>query len=151
LLRGLRVWAFLAVVIGASLCGAPALAQTNAVGSIGEMPLAGGLRPLLAAIDDPLPPDRSQFLLEFIRRTHNTPPTIKNSPRDALLRAALTHLERARAGAVTTNTDTLPLPLSSNLWIDEVFKGRATPQTLVADIIGSREASLLYYGLLSLD
>ena len=151
MLRGLRVWAFLAVVIGASLCGAPALAQTNAVGSIREMPLAGGLRPLLAAIDDPLPPDRSEFLLEFIRRTHNTPPTIKNSPRDALLRAALTHLERARAGAVTTNTDTLPLPLSSNLWIDEVFKGRATPQTLVADIIGSREASLLYYGLLSLD
>jgi hypothetical protein len=81
LLRGLRVWAFLAVVIGASLCGALALAQTNAVGSIGEMPLAGGLRPLLAAIDDPLPPDRSEFLLEFIRRT--------------------THLRRSRTVRVT--------------------------------------------------
>ena len=150
--RGLGVSALLAVVFGASLCGSRALAQTIPdAGAIGSVPLPGGLRPLLAAIDDPVPPDRSQFLLEFIRRTHNTPPTIKNTPRDTLLRAALTHLERARAAAPTTNPETLPLPLSATLWTEVVFNGRSSAQTLVADIIGSRDASLLYYGLLSLD
>jgi hypothetical protein len=115
------------------------------------MPLVSGLRPLLAAIDDPLPPDRSQFLLDFIRRAHNLPPTIKNEPRDALLTAALTHLDRARTSSETSPTETLPLPLAADLWREVVFKGRSYPETLAADIIRSRDASLLYYGLLSLD
>lgn len=152
MLRGLRVSVFLAVVSGVSLCASRALAQTSdANGALGEMPLPGGLRALLAAIDDPVAPDRSQFLLEFIRRAHNTPPTIKNIPRDALLRAALNHLGQARTVAATTNPDTLPLPLPAQLWIDVVFKGRASAHTLVSDIIASRDASLLYCGLLSLD
>lgn len=152
MLRGLGGTALLAVVFGASLCGNRALAQSNTgAGAIGSVPLPGGLRPLLAAIGDPVPPDRSQFLLEFIRRAHNTPPTIKNTARDTLLRAALTHLERARAAAPTTNPETLPLPLSAKLWTEVVFKGRSSEDTLVADIIGSRDASLLYWGLLSLD
>ncbi|MGB2714608.1 MAG: hypothetical protein WBC51_10545 [Vicinamibacterales bacterium] len=152
MLRGLGGSALLAVVFGAGLCGSHALAQTSTdAGAVGSVPLPGGLRPLLAAIDDPVPADRSQFLLEFIRRAHNTPPTIKNTPRDALLRAALTHLERAGAAALTTNPETLPLPLSAKLWTEVVFKGRSSPQTLVADIIGSRDASLLYSGLLALD
>jgi hypothetical protein len=151
-LRGLRLSAILAVLIGGSLCGSRALAQSSdAAGAIADVPLPGGLRALLAAIDDPVTPDRSQFLIEFIRRAHNTPPTIKNTPRDTLLRAALTHLERARAAAQTTSPEMLPLPLSQKLWIDVVFKGRASAHTLVADIIGSRDASLFYWGLLSLD
>jgi hypothetical protein len=115
------------------------------------MPLAGGLRPLLAAIDDPLPADRSQFLLEFIRRAHNLPPTIKNESRDALLRTVLTHLQGAQTAPQTGEVETLPLPLPASLWVDVIFKGRGSLQTLAADIIKSRDASLLYYGLLCLD
>ena len=152
MLRGLRVSALLTVMIGGSVCGSRALAQTSdAAGAIGDMPLPGGLRAFLAAVRDPVAPDRSQFLVEFIRRAHNTPPTIKNTPRDTLLRAALTHLERARQAGLTTKSETVPLPLPQKLWIDVVFKGRATPESLVADIIASRNASLLYWGLLSLD
>jgi hypothetical protein len=140
--------------MGASLFGGRALAETqttSSAGAIGEMPLPGGLESLLAAIDDPVVPDRAQFLLEFIRRAHNTPPTIKNAPRDALLRAALGHLEQARALPPAPTPETLPLPLPAQLWTEIVFKGRSAPQTLVSDIIASRDASLLYQGLLSLD
>ena len=45
----------------------------------------------------------------------------------------------------------MPLPLSPDLWVDVVFAGRATEHGLVSAIAQSRDASLLYYGLLSLD
>ena len=51
----------------------------------------------------------------------------------------------------STPSDTIPLPLSDRIWIDVVFKGRATPQTLVSSILQSRTAALFYCGLLSLD
>ena len=45
----------------------------------------------------------------------------------------------------------LPLPLTPSIWIDVVFGGRATTRTLVRSILASREASLFYYALMSLD
>jgi hypothetical protein len=48
--------------------------------------MPGGLRAALAAIGDQMPPDRAQFLAEFIRRTYDTPVDSKEDPRrDALL------------------------------------------------------------------
>ena len=117
--------------------------------TVAEVSLPGGLPAALAAIGDPTAPDRAHFLIEFIRRTYDTPFGPKNDPRDVVLQsllAALTHPEGS-----TASRDTIPLPLSASIWIDVVFRGRATPQTLVAEILRSRSAALLYYGLLSLD
>jgi hypothetical protein len=147
---------------------APAQAGgTPSAGALSEIALPGGLQAALAATGDPAAPDRSQFLLEFIRRTYDTPIILKADPRAAALKALLTEMEQAtpvstalapapRAGAgagtaVPAAPDTIPLPLSPAIWIDVVFGGRATPQTLVASILRSREASLFYYGLMSLD
>ncbi|HEV3486050.1 MAG TPA: hypothetical protein VG106_11630, partial [Vicinamibacterales bacterium] len=119
-----------------------------------EVPLPGGLHAALAAVDDRVQPDRSHFLLEFIRRTYASGPGTKQDARDAGLRALLLHLEvAARPTAIVAGAapETLPLPLTPAHWIDIVFSGRATPQTLVAEIVRSRGPALLYYGLLSLD
>jgi hypothetical protein len=140
-------------------------------GALSEMSVPGGLEAALAAIDDRAAPDRSQFLLEFIRRTYDMPVLAQSDPRETARRALLARLDLAQrqeiASATSTSSagpssndaggdgapssETLPLPLTPALWMNAVFGGRATPQTLLASIAGSRDASLLYYGLMWLD
>ena len=135
---------FLGVLV---LAGAARAATADGSGAVGEIALPGGLRAARAAIGDEVSPDRSLFLLEFIRRTYDTPLRI-NEPRSATLQALLQVL---RNGARSGTVDTVPLPLPASLWSEAVFHGRATPATLIADILESRNASLLYAGLLALD
>ena len=128
-----------------------AVESTPVPGGLGEMPLPGGLRGALAAIDDRAAADRSQFLLDFIRRFYDTPLRVKSDPREPMLGALAARLAKHQAGTAAGSPETLPLPLPATIWTDVVFGGRATVQTLAAQILLSRNASLLYYGLLSLD
>jgi hypothetical protein len=159
----------LLAAIGLVVAVGPARAQGDVPpGALSEMYVPGGFAALAAIVDQA--PDRSQFLVEFIRRTYGTPLLAKGDRREALRQSVLAHLDLAGHQAIGSfehpgpsgpsehaqpaapgDGETLPLPLTPQLWIDAVFGGRATPQTLVQSIIGSREASLLYYGLLSLD
>jgi len=157
-----------AFCIGVLAVAGPALAQNGSVPeTVFEIPLPGGLRGALVALNDRTAPDRSQFLLEVIRRSH-APGNIKNNPQDAVLRALRDHLGAAtRAPQLpgkpgtspiaiitsgrTETPETLPLPLSPAIWTDLVFGGRVTPTNLAAGIVQSPSASRLYYGLLSLD
>jgi hypothetical protein len=125
-------------------------AQPEPAGSLTQVPVPGGLPAALATIADKTTPERAQFLIEFIRRTHDTTGFVKDAPRADALRVLLAHLDRAAAGS-STASDTVPLPLTVQLWTDVVFRGAATPRTLVTEILRSRSASLLYTGLLSLD
>ena len=150
LLRGLLFPAVVAAVIGVSLAGAAHAQVAEARGTLSAIAIPGGIRSALAVLGDRVPPDRSQFLLEFIRRTYNRPLTIKNHHREAAIQSLVGHFERSRV-ALTTPVETVPLPLSTDVWIDAVFRGRETPDTLVSAILRTRGAALLYYGLLSLD
>jgi len=144
--------ALLGGLIGVLLIAGPAYAQAPASpGALSEMTLPGGIRAALAIFDDPVAPDRSQFLLEIIRRTYRSSVATKEDPREAALRPLLARLDSAAREATDTSTDTLPLPLPAPIWIDAVFDGHATARTLAGAILGSRGASLLYCGLLSLD
>ena len=111
--------------------------------------MPGGLRAALAVIGDRMPPDRAQFLAEFIRRTYDAPVDSKDDRQGVALRSLLAELKAA--AAQSDPSETLPLPLSDRIWIEAVFGGQATPQTLVSAILQSRNAALLYCGLLSLD
>ena len=163
--RNLTLLAAIALVAAVG----PARAQSGAApGALSDMYVPGGFAALGAIVDQA--PDRSQFLLEFIRRTYASPLLAKGDRRETARQSVLAHLDLAGHQAIGSGDqpgasgpsdngqsaqpgtgETLPLPLTPQLWIDAVFGGRATPQTLVQSIIGSREASLLYYGLLSLD
>ncbi len=138
---------FHAAFLGVFVLVAPATGQVPArPATVSEAPLPGGLRAALAAIGDSTAPDRAQFLAEFIRRIYDTPIGAKGDTRESALRSLLAQL---KAGG--QSTDTVPLPLSSSIWIDVVFRKQAKPDTLVASILESRNAALLYNGLLSLD
>lgn len=148
------LWAALqSVFIGViAFAGVARAQQMDVPGTLSEMSLPGGLRGALAAIGDRGTADRSQFLLEFIRRSYNTPITSKTDPRDIVLRSLVDHLDvSSRQSERAGSPETLPLPLPAAIWIDVVFGGRATSQNLVSAILRSRSAALLYYGLLSLD
>ncbi len=140
-------------LIGAVLVAGRVYAQTPAgPGALSDMPLPGGIRAALTLLDDPVSPDRSQFLIEVIRRTYRSSVVTKEDAREAAIRPLLTRLDEAgRAEAGDPSTDMLPLPLTAPIWIDAVFDGHATPRTLAAAILESRGASLLYSGLLLLD
>jgi len=143
---------FIIAVSAVALLGSARARNAELSGALAVVPLPGGIRAALAAIDDPVPADRAQFLLEFIRRTYHAPMIAKSDPRAVALQTLLAHLDRSgHQRDPSARVETLPLPLSPAIWIEVVFGGRATPDTLVGDILRSRSASLFYYGLLSLD
>jgi len=139
--------AFHALFLGVFVLVAPAMGQVAArPETVSEVPLRGGLRAALAAVGDSAPPDRAQFLSEFIRRMYDTPIGVRGDAREPVIRKLLAAMDSA-----TDTADTVPLPLAPKIWIDAVFRGQAKPDTLVSAILQSRNAALLYVGLLSLD
>jgi hypothetical protein len=148
--RRTRIFVAAHVLIGATTLVASSHAQrVNGPGTLAEVSLPGGIVPALAAIADPVAPDRAQFLSEFIRRTYDTPFASRIDSRDRVLQSLLAYL-KAQEGS-SGPSDTVPLPLTIPIWTDLIFGGRATPATLVRSILESRPAALLYYALLSLD
>ncbi|HZB26663.1 MAG TPA: hypothetical protein VE379_11050, partial [Vicinamibacterales bacterium] len=142
--------ALCAALIVAGAPGGSARAQDSlAPGAVQTIAIRGGLQAAVTAIGERVPADRSQFLLEFIRRTYNRPRVVPNDGRDVALDALLQYL--GPAGGASGATETLPLPLSPALWIESVFNRRETPDGLLAAILRSRGPSLLYTALLSLD
>ncbi len=127
---------------------APARASDGS-GSLSTVTVPHGLRGALAAIEDPLTPDRGQFLVEFVRRFYTTPIGPRNDPRESAIRSLVQYLDAP--GTPGEPTDTLPLPLTMTVWTDVVFDRRVTAHNLLSAIVQNRNASLLYHGLMSLD
>ena len=138
---------FHAVFLGVIVLVAPARGQVVArPETVSEVPLPGGLRAAQATIGDHTAPDRAQFLAEFIRRMYDTPLGVRGDAREPLVVSLLSTIQAGKGPS-----DTIPLPLSPKIWIDAVFHGQARQETLVSAILQSRNAALLYAGLLSLD
>ena len=120
--------------------------------TIFEVPLPGGLPAALALMQDRVAPDRSQFLLEVIRRVHHAAPGAFKTEPDRVREGLIAHLDAAILAQRTGNPDTLPLPLPQAVWTHGVFDGRlTTTSALPAEILRSRGPALLYSGLFSLD
>jgi hypothetical protein len=116
-----------------------------------EMALPVGLRDAQDAVQDRVAPDRAQFLLEFIRRTYDSPVRLKQDPRTGTLETLLQRLRESRQPGAAAGFETLPLPLAPGIWTEQVFGGRIAAGDLLSSILRSRGASLLYAALLSLD
>ena len=138
---------FHAAFLGVFVLVVPASGQVPPPSStLSEAPLPGGIRAALAAVGDRGTPDRAQFLSEFIRRMYDTPLGLKGDTREPVLVALVSAMKPSGGPA-----ETIPLPLTIKIWTEVVFKKQATAETLVASIVQSRNAALLYNALLSLD
>lgn len=131
----------------------PARAQTGGPpGAVGTMPLPGGVTAALEAIEDPVTPDRAHFMVEAIRRWHDMPAGARAPARSGGKDLLVAHVRAAAAsGTAPAHGDTVPLPLPAPVWIETIFGGDTSEATLAARILDSRNASLLYLGLLALD
>ena len=139
-----------AALIAVSASGGAARAHAaDHPGAVQTIAIPGGLHGALQAIGERVPADRSQFLLEFIRRTHSRPRAIRDDGREAALEGLVRYLTAAEASAGPT--ETLPLPLAPAVWREAIFSDRDTADGLLPAILRSRGASLLYAALLALD
>jgi hypothetical protein len=140
-----------ALLIGGSGLAGPAGAQySDRRDSLSDIVLPCGVRAALASMGDRSRPDRGHFILELTRRFH-VAPVAGHIPRVDALPALIAHLDRCGGAGDRGNAETLPLPLPVSVWVDTVFGGRVKPERLAAAILESRNASLLYVSLLSLD
>jgi hypothetical protein len=145
-------------VLGVTLCVCPAGAQDACGdGALGDLPVPGGIEHALAAAGEPATTDRSQFLSELIRSTQSASGA-EAAAANSTMTSLLAFLDAAGSSASPTNatapdseTNTVPLPLPPAVWRTAVFHGQVTSDHLLAAILRSRDASLLYYGLLALD
>lgn len=132
------------------LCAQDVASTGRPLADISELPLPGGLAAARETIGDRAAPDRALFLVELIERFYNrleeTPD--EGTPQVGLL---LQQLRRPPSPGAGSSPETVPLPLTTDWWIDVVFAGKARPETLAASIVGSHDAALLYWGLLALD
>ena len=94
----------------------------------------------------PIAPTSSSNL---IRRTYDSPILRLDDPRAVRLQALSAALRSGESAAGPF--ETLPLPLTPDVWVESVFGRQAAPATLVRSIAESRGPALFYYGLLSLD
>ncbi|MGE5360719.1 MAG: hypothetical protein ACM3NQ_17010 [Bacteroidales bacterium] len=110
-----------------------------------DLPVPGGLDSLFAATRV-APSPRAVALLSLIRILYAHAATAADFRR---LSQALE--SRVKSGPVGPSSDTVPLPLSPDVWTGTIFKGGVTADRLVDAILGDKRASLLYYGLMSVD
>ena len=164
--RAAIVSALIAAVIGVGALARPTCAQTgSAPETVGDLTVPGGLRSAARVVNDTRPANAS-FLLDVIRRSYDAPTFDAPAPGGPALQGLLAHVERSSRGHAHAPSNeesaraiagddvdghALPLPLPARVWTDVVFSGHATTETLLAGILRSRNAALLYYGLFSLD
>ena len=143
--------ALLALSIGL-VPGVPALAQGLAdQATISSLPFPGGVAAARAATGDTSHADGGQFVVDVIRRSFQTPMSMRGLRRESAIHPLLDHLERARKAATRPAADRWPLPLTPPAWIGSILDQRASQDTLLSDILRSPSASLMYCALLSLD
>ena len=153
--RGFRPFLVRLLVVAGTclLSGRPAGAQPPGEPTLYDLRLPGGLAAATAAAGDPLTPDRAQFLAEVIRRAYD-PPGGTDGMALRTLEPLLDHLARAAsappAAPEGAPPETLPLPMTPVMWTGTILPG-STSASLAHDILRSRDAAFLYYGLLALD
>ena len=124
--------------------------DTQSAGRVHDLALPVGHLPILASTAQQGTASRSQLLVDFIRRTYSHPLSAGRGESASGLSVPAGWTDHAN-GSASPATAKLPLPLPASVWIEAVFAGRETPQTLLSAITSSRGAALFYYGLLSLD
>ena len=115
--------------------------------------MPGGTAALAQSLGvDPVP-ERGRFLYEITRILYNTPEGRRASA-DAYLAAVRQAQARGTRGFPQVDTrpgDTVPVPLTADLWSTAIFKRTVAPRELVPTILADRSAALICLGLAALD
>lgn len=110
-----------------------------------DVPVPGGIRAAAAALGFDTTLERARFVAEITRIANDTPETW------AATESWLQATGNNGAAGPAADRDVVPVPLTSALWSDAVFRTRVPPGRLLTAILSDRRASLLCYGLTALD
>jgi hypothetical protein len=118
-----------------------------------DVPLPGGTAALAKLLGiDPVP-ERGRFVYEITRILYNTPEGRRPSA-DAYLAALRQAVARGTRGFPQIDTrpgDSVPVPLTADLWSTAIFKRTVSPRDLIPAILADRSAALICLGLTALD
>jgi hypothetical protein len=89
--------------------------------------------------------DRSRVLLDVVRIMFDAP---EGPAASGQIRARLNDLLRT---VPSGSADTVPLPLTPDIWRDAILQTAVPDAQLIATIFSDRNAALMYYGLSALD
>ena len=117
-----------------------------------DVPVPGGTASLARFLSiDPVP-DRGRFMTEITRLVYETGEVRSQSvPFLQSVRQAARNRMPLMAGRSAGPSESVPVPLTADIWGEAIFRRRVSADDLVLTIITDRQASLLCNGLLQLD
>jgi len=92
-------------------------------------------------------PDRARFVAELARLLYGTPER-RVDARPGGAEAVMARLRRLPRGP---DAETVPIPLSADVWSNAIFHRRVASDDLLTAILSDRSAALLCYGLAAVD
>jgi len=120
--------------------------QLGAAGGVSEdVPVPGGREAFARSVGITPAPSRARFVAELTRLAHPVADA-KDSTRGKIARS-----DPGGSAASTGPSETVPIPLTVEVWSRAVFKRPVAPGDVVAAILSNPRAAHLCYGLAGLD
>jgi hypothetical protein len=131
------------------VCSAPTAAAT----ATEDVPVPGGSAALSRLLGIDPPPDRGRFIYEITRLIYDNPEGRRPEAVRYIewLRQPPGRKREVRPAPDRAATDSIPVPLTADVWGDAIFHRRLAREELVSAIVADRSASLLCHGLAPLD
>jgi len=124
--------------------------MAGALAPVWSLSVPGGTAALAeaAGLDQAMP--RARLMLAVIRVIHEWLPGV-DARADASRQRVLDHVRAADSSSPGAGGETVPSPLPLHAWRVVAGLGPGAPESLLGRILGSREASLAYFGLAAMD
>ena len=117
-----------------------------------DVPVPGGTTAFARALAIAPAPDRGRFIAEITRLAYDT--DSRNPTAVAFLNALRLPQARGKKAPLPFEAgvfELVPVPLTSELWSNAVFRRRVPPDELITTILADRQAALICHGLAALD
>jgi hypothetical protein len=112
-----------------------------------DVPVPAGIENMARALGISPTPERSRFVAEVARLTH----PVADGKNTTRAKAALALRDLKKSGGSTSQIDSVPIPLTVDIWSRAVFKRNVPPDEIVAAIVSDPRAAHLGHGLAGLD
>jgi hypothetical protein len=137
-----------AFVLCTTIVAAFQLHLRAASGLTQDVPVPAGIENMARALGISPTPERSRFVAEAARLTH----PVADGKNTTRAKAALALRELRKSGLPSpSQVDSVPIPLTVDVWSRAVFKRNVAPDEIVAAIVSDPRAAHLCHGLAGLD